>query len=115
MTQTTSIYYDTQDPQNPGWAWRHAGASGPIDGDLGEDASLVEVLDQVCGSDVPLSFADPSLWRPIQGAKGCDLTKEHPMDLCGGSGWIAAQEKACAQHGGRDAQEPPQAKETSDG
>lgn len=73
MTQTTSIYYDTQDPQNPGWAWRHAGASGPIDGDLGEDASLVEVLDQVCGSDVPLSFADPSLWRPIQGAKGWEI------------------------------------------
>lgn len=70
MNQTTSIYYDTQDPQNPGWAWRHGGSSGPVDGDLGEDASLDEVLDQACGSDVPLELADPSLWRPIQGAKG---------------------------------------------
>ena len=57
------VYWDTQD--EPGWAWRTDGASGPVDGDLAEDAELADVLD-AAGSDLPDGVLDPSLWVPLE-------------------------------------------------
>lgn len=61
-----SLYWDTQDPRNEGWAWRiEGGASGPVDGDLPSDASLEDVL-AAAGSDVPEALQDAE-WMPLPG------------------------------------------------
>lgn len=62
---TASLYWDTQDSQAPGWAWKTATASGPVDGDLPEDAELADVLD-AAGFDLPDEVRDPALWVPLE-------------------------------------------------
>lgn len=43
---TLYLYWDNQDPANEGWAWRVDGqGSGPVDRDLGREATLSDVLD----------------------------------------------------------------------
>jgi hypothetical protein len=76
---TIEIYYDEQDPQNPGWAYRDTAEGSPAGSGARPDdcASWCEAVDRrAAHDDGPIRAA----WMPIRAA--CARMGIDPGDIC---------------------------------